>query len=121
MALGLGFAVVPLSRGEIFFYWDNAQQHYPQTVFLHEALQSGSIPHWWPQVGAGVPTVGEGQSAHYHPVRLLLALLLSPPVSFMLEIGLYLAVAGFSTYLFSARVPPTTRGLRYWWPLPNVW
>jgi len=98
--LGLGFALVPLAQGKIFFYWDNAQQHYAQTVFLHKALQSGTIPQWWPQVGSGVPTVAEGQAAHYHPLRMLLAFLFSPPVAFMAEIGLYLAVAGLSTYFF---------------------
>jgi hypothetical protein len=98
--LGLGFALIPLARGEMFFYWDNAQQHYAQTVFLHGALGAGHIPHWWPQVGFGVPTVAEGQAAHYHPIRLLLAFLFAPPVAFMTEIGLYLAVAGVSTYFF---------------------
>ena len=100
LLLGLGFALVPLARGEIFFYWDNAAQHYPQTLFLHDALRSGGIPHWWPQVGSGVPTVAEGQAAHYHPIRLLLAFLFDPPAALMTEIGVYLAVAGLSTYFF---------------------
>jgi hypothetical protein len=98
--LGLGFALVPLLRGEFFFYWDNAQQHYPQTVFLHDALRAGYIPHWWPEVGSGTPTVGEGLSSHFHPFRLLLTWLFSPPVSFMLEVGLYLAIAGVSMFFF---------------------
>lgn len=98
--LGLAFALVPLLRGEIFFYWDNAHQHYAQTEFLQRNLRSGAIPQWWPDVGLGFPTVAEGQAAHYHPVRLLLALLFSTPVAFMLEIGIYLAVAGLSTHLF---------------------
>jgi len=100
LALGMGFALLPLARGKFFFYWDNAQQHFPQTVFLHTALRAGHIPQWWPQVGLGFPATAEGQAAHYHPIRLLLAWIFSPPVSFMLEIGLYLAVAGLSTYFF---------------------
>jgi hypothetical protein len=98
--LGLGFVLVPLLRGEFFYYWDNAQQHYPQTVFLHDALRAGHIPHWWPEVGSGAPTVGEGQSAHFHPIRLLLTWMFSPPVSFMLEAGAYLAIAGVSMFFF---------------------
>lgn len=98
--LGLGFALLPLARGEFFFYWDNAQQHYPSTEFLRRALRSGEIPHWWPQVGLGLPAIAEGQAAYCHPIRLLLALIFAPPVAFMVEIGLYLAVAGLSTYLF---------------------
>src|SRR5262245_25860034 len=91
--LGLGFALVPLARGKIFFYWDNAQQDYSQTAFLHESLRSGGgIPHWWPQVGSGVPTVAEGQAAHFQPIRLLLAYFFSPSVALMVEIGLYLAI-----------------------------
>ena len=98
--LGLGFALVPLFRGEIFFYWDNAQQHYAQTVFLHKALQVGHIPHWWPEIGAGAPTIAEGQSAHFHPIRLLLTWFFTPPVSFMVEAGVYFAIAGVATFFF---------------------
>jgi Bacterial membrane protein YfhO len=96
--LGLAFSLIPLLRGEMFFYWDNAQQQYPQTVFLSRWLSAGTIPQWWPEVGSGLPTIGEG--AHYHPSRLLLALIFPPTVAFMLEIGIYLAVAGLGTYLF---------------------
>ena len=98
--LGLGFALIPLARGEFFFYWDNARQHFAQTAFLHDALRSGQIPHWWPHVGFGLPTVAEGQAAHFHPIRLMLAFLFTPSVAFMTEIGLWLVVAGLSTYFF---------------------
>lgn len=98
--LGLGFALIPLARGEMFFYWDNAHQHFAQTSFLHQWLGSGKIPQWWPDVGSGLPVVAEGQAAHYHPVRLLFAMVFPPPVAFMGEIGFYLAVAGLSTYFF---------------------
>jgi len=98
--LGLGFALVPLARGEIFLYWDNAQQHYAQTVFLHQALRAGELPHWWPHISAGFPVIAEGQAAHFYPVRLLLAFLLPPVWAFTMEIGLYLAISGVATYLF---------------------
>ncbi len=98
--LGFGFALVPLARQQIFFYWDNARQHYPQTVFLHDALRAGHIPHWFPAVGLGFPTVAEGQAAHYHPLRLLLAWLFSPPTAFMWEVGAYLTISGLATYWF---------------------
>ena len=98
--LGLGFALYPLAKGEIFFYWDNAQQHYAQTAFLHQWLGLGKIPHWWPEVGSGMPVVAEGQAAHFHPVRFLFAWIFPPPVAFMGEIGFYLAIAGLSTYFF---------------------
>ena len=98
--LGLGFGLVPLARGELFYYWDNAQQHYPQTVFLHDGLRAGHIPHWWPEVGSGAPVVAEGQSAHFHPIRVLLTWLFSPPAAFMLEAGVYFAIAGVGAFLF---------------------
>jgi hypothetical protein len=98
--LGLGFALVPLAQGRMFFYWDNAQQHYPQTVFLQQGLQQGAIPHWWPEVGMGFPTMAEGQSAYYHPIRLLTAFVFSAPASLMWELALYFAIAGLSTYFF---------------------
>jgi hypothetical protein len=99
-ALGLGFALVPLAQGRMFFYWDNAQQHFAQTVFLQQGLQQGAIPHWWPNVGLGFPATAEGQAAHYHPVRFLSALLFSAPAALMWEVALYLAIAGLSTYFF---------------------
>lgn len=106
--LGLGFALVPLLRGQLFFYWDNAQQHFPQTDFLHRALRSGHLPQWWPDVGLGFPTVAEGQAAHFHPFRVLLAWLFEAPTAVMLEIGTYLAVAGVGTYYYlrSLRLQP---------------
>jgi membrane protein YfhO len=98
--LGFGFALLPLAQGRIFFYWDNAHQHYPQTVFLHDALRNGAIPQWFPAVGFGFPTVAEGQAAHYHPFRLLFALVFDPPAAMMWEFGFCFAVAGLSTYAF---------------------
>jgi hypothetical protein len=98
--LGLGFALIPLAKGEFFFYWDNAQQFYPLAVYLHDAMRIGEIPQWWFQAGFGVPTLAEGQAAHFHPIRILLSFILSPPNAFMFEIGLYLAVAGLGTYFF---------------------
>src|SRR5438128_2054451 len=102
-ALGLGFSRVPLARGSMFFYWDNAQQHCPQTEFLSRALRSGDLPQWWPEVGSGAPIIAEGQVAAFHPLRVLLALTMPPPVAFMMEIGLYLAIAGVATYFFLRR------------------
>lgn len=98
--VGLAFALVPLARGELFFFWDNAKMYYPQTVALHDGLRAGHIPQWSFSVGNGYPVVAEGQSAHYNPLRLLLAWLLPAHVGFMLEIGLYLALIGVTTYLF---------------------
>jgi hypothetical protein len=108
LTLAAAFALVPLADGRVFFYWDNAQQHYVQTLFLQEGLDAGRIPQWWPDVGAGMPTVAEGQAAHFHPVRLLMALLFPAPAAFMGELAFYLAVAGLSTYAFLRRfrLPP---------------
>jgi len=97
---GLAFAVLPLLRGRLFFYWDNAHQHYAQTKFLHNALRSEGIPHWWPHVGSGTPVVAEGVAAHFHPIRLVLAWLLQPHEAMMIEIGLCLATAGLGVFLF---------------------
>jgi hypothetical protein len=84
----------------MFFYWDNAQQHYPQTVFLQDGLRQGTIPQWWPNVGLGFPATAEGQAAHYHPIRLVSALLFSAPAALMWELALYFAAAGLSTFFF---------------------
>jgi len=100
LVLGLAFALVPLAQGRMFFYWDNAQQHYAQTVFLGNGLHQGTIPQWWPNVGLGFPTTAEGQSAHYHPIRLVCAALFSASAAMMWELALYFAIAGLSTYGF---------------------
>jgi Bacterial membrane protein YfhO len=100
VALGLGFALIPLAQGRMFFYWDNAQQHYAQTVFLEDGLRHGTIPQWWPNVGLGFPATAEGQAAHYHPIRLLCALLFSAPAALMWELAIYFVIAGLSTFYF---------------------
>ena len=100
VALGLGFALLPLAQGRIFFYWDNAQQHVAQTAFLQEGLRQSAIPQWWPNVGLGFPATAEGQAAHYHPIRLIVALLFSTPAALMWELAIYFAIAGLSTYFF---------------------
>ena len=84
----------------MFFYWDNAQQHYAQTVFLQDGLRSGVIPQWWPDAGLGFPTTAEGQAAHYHPVRVIMATLFSTPAALMWELALYFAIAGLATFGF---------------------
>jgi hypothetical protein len=105
--VGLAFALVPLARGELFFFWDNARLYYPQTVALHDGLRAGYMPQWSFAVSNGYPIVGEGQGAHYHPIRLLLAWLFPPQTAFMLEIGIYMALIGITTYFFlrTFRVP----------------
>src|SRR5262245_34498599 len=81
VALGFAFSIVPLAQGRIFFYWDNAHQHYPQTVSLHRALRSWTVPQWDPAVGFGFPIAAEGQAAHYHPFRLFFAAVFPPPAA----------------------------------------
>jgi hypothetical protein len=98
--LGLGFALLPLMQGRAFLYWDNEQQHLPQTVFLQEGLRQGIVPQWWPDAGLGFPATAEGQAAHYHPIRLLTAWLFSAPAALMWEMALYFTIAGLGTYFF---------------------
>jgi hypothetical protein len=98
--LGLAFTVVPLARGEMFYYWDNARLYYPQTVELHDGLRAGYMPEWNFSVSSGYPIVGEGQAAHFHPIRALFARAFPAHVAFMLEIGLYMALTGVMTFLF---------------------
>lgn len=98
--LGLGFGLVPLARGELFYFWDNARMYFPQTVTLHDGLRAGRLPQWSFSAGGGYPMVGEGQAASFYPFRLLFAWLFPAHVAFMLEIAVYIALAGIMTYLF---------------------
>src|SRR5688572_30312470 len=99
-AAGLAFALVPLARGQFFFYWDNASQHFPALLFLSRSLELGVLPLWWPEVMGGFPIVAEGQAAHFQPVHLALAWLLPAPAAFMTEVGLAFAISGLGTYAF---------------------
>ncbi len=103
-ALGLGFALLPLAQGNLFFYWDNAKQHLAQTQFLRDSLRQGSLPQWWPAVGLGSPVTAEGQAAHYSPLRVALAFVLSPGAAMMWEIGICFALGGLGTYFFLRRL-----------------
>jgi hypothetical protein len=104
IALGAAFSLLPLARGEWFFYWDNAKQHYAQSKFLHDALRAGSLPQWWPAAGMGFPVTAEGQAAHYSPIRVLLAFLFDPGPALMWEVAVYLVLAGLGTYAFIRQV-----------------
>jgi hypothetical protein len=101
--LGLSFGLIPLFRGELFLFNDNGNEYYPHTKFLVDALRNHVIPQWWSQAGTGIPVIAEGE-AHYTPIRLILAFLLSAPASFMAEISLYFALAGLGTHLFLRRL-----------------
>ena len=103
-ALGFGFGLVPLLRGELFFVADNAIQNFPETDFLVQALRHGHIPQWWPNAGAGFPVVSDGQIANYDPVHLILAAVLDAPAAFMTEIGVCFALSGLGTYLYLRRI-----------------
>jgi arylsulfatase A-like enzyme len=108
-ALGLAFAAVPLARGRMFYYWDNARLYFPQTVFLHDGLRAGHLPQWNFAVSGGYPVIGEGQAAHFHPIRVLFAWIFPPHAAFMLEIGLYIALTGVVTFLFLRELKVTSR------------
>ncbi len=98
--LGLAFGLLPLAQGRMFFYWDNAQQHFAQTVFFQQWLRQGTLAQWWPAVGLGFPVLAEGQAASFYPIRVLCALLFSAPAALMWEAALYFATAGLATYFF---------------------
>jgi hypothetical protein len=101
--LGLGFGLVPLFQGKLFFYNDNPIEYYAHAQFLGQALKHGVIPHLWPNVGAGLPVIAEGE-AHYSPIRILLAAVFNAPAAFMSEIAVCFALAGLGTYLFLRRI-----------------
>ena len=102
-ALGLSFGLIPLLQGKLYFYNDNPIEYYAHSEFLARALRHGAIPQLWENVGFGLPVIAEGE-AHYTPIRVLLAAMLSAPAAFMIEIGVYFGLAGVGTYLFLRRI-----------------
>jgi hypothetical protein len=78
---------------------DPVQQHYPWRVFAHNAVRSGVMPLWNPQMLCGTPFLGNGQSAVFYP-ETWLHYLMDPLHALGWATTLMLFIAGSLTYAF---------------------
>ena len=82
---------------------DQVYQFYPWKVFTLRSLAQGQLPLWNPYTDAGLPFVGNGQSAVFSPFSLL-GYLLPLNSSYVVTAILRLFVAGIFTFLFAREI-----------------
>ncbi|NLF00802.1 MAG: YfhO family protein [Anaerolineales bacterium] len=88
---------------------DQVYLYYPWSVLARRSLAQGQIPLWNPYAGAGLPFVGNAQSALFSPFTLV-AYLLPLHASYVITAILRLLVAGVFTYLFAREIGIARRG-----------
>jgi len=89
-----GFAYSPRSS-----FSDMVISHYPNAVFLREALQMGQLPLWSPMLFAGYPFAANPLSGlWYFPGWF--SLLFSLPLGFNLNLLIHLFFSGLGMWLF---------------------
>ncbi len=82
---------------------DPVYQFFPWKVFTLRLLARGQIPLWNPYIDAGLPFVGNGQSAVFGPFNLVGYLLPLYP-ALAITAALRLVVAGTFTFLFAREI-----------------
>lgn len=78
-------------------YSDFAITHYPNALFLKEALHDGTLPLWSPQILSGFPFIAHPYSGIWYPFYWL-ALLLPLPLGLNVLVLLHLMWAGIGVY-----------------------
>jgi hypothetical protein len=97
---------------------DQANLYYPHTVLETNAWNSGTMPFWNPYSLGGVPLLANGQSGIAYPVRIVLALVVSPLINHDLIIVLHVFLSGFFMFLLlkelRLRLLPAFLGAAAW-------
>jgi hypothetical protein len=81
----------------VFYGGDTARLYLSQQHALSTALQSGALPWWSPDIGAGYPLIAEGETAGLYPVNVALHALFAPEVLITVSVLLHLTLAGLGT------------------------
>lgn len=85
----------------MFYFGDIARFYYPTRLLYANALHSGRLPFWQPEILAGFPLFAEMQTGALYPIHLLLYYLAPIDVALNYDILLHLAWLGIGTYLFA--------------------
>jgi len=93
---GMGAFVFPGSGAP---YSDMAITHYPNALFLQNALRGGELPLWSPQILSGFPFIAHPYSGLWYPPYWL-ALLFPLPLGLNLVLALHVVLAGVGMYVF---------------------
>ncbi|MBC7263481.1 MAG: YfhO family protein [Chloroflexi bacterium] len=85
----------------IFYFGDIYQLHYPLRVAYANALRSGTLPFWSPDIAAGYPLLAEGQLGALYPPNLLFHLLLDVPWTINATVLFHFVLASWGMYAFA--------------------
>ncbi len=88
----MAFSNLILARGDTFLYF------YPYWQAAADALRSGRVPLWNPDIFLGAPFLANSQAGFFYPLNWPLWLLLPTPYAVNASILLHVAIAGMGTY-----------------------
>lgn len=86
-----------LARGDTFLYF------YPYWNKAAEALRSGRIPHWNPDLFMGAPFLANSQVGFFYPLNWPLWWLLPTPYAVSVSILIHILIASLGTYFAGRR------------------
>lgn len=90
--------------GEVFYFGDIYQLHYPLRSVYAAELSRGALPMWTPLLFAGYPLLAEGQLGALYPPNLLLHWLLPVPIALNFFILGHFVWAAIGAYVFARRL-----------------
>ena len=93
----MAFSNLILARGDTFLYF------YPYWQAAADALRSGRIPLWNPDIFMGAPFVANSQVGFFYPLNWPVWLLFRTPYAVSASILIHLAIAGGGAYLAGRR------------------
>ncbi len=85
----------------MFYFGDIARFFYPTRVLYANALRTGRLPLWTPELFTGFPLFAEMQTGALYPPHLILYRLLPIDLAINYDILLHLAWLGVGLYLFA--------------------
>ncbi len=89
-----------LAEGQVAYENDTRIFYYPLFARLSQAVKSGSLPLWSPQIFTGYPVFADGESGSLYPFHLLAMLFLPVETAFTALRPLRFFQAALFTFLF---------------------
>ncbi|MBI2301418.1 MAG: hypothetical protein HYU66_21135 [Armatimonadetes bacterium] len=103
LAVAVAAAGAPLLAGRTLYYGDITLQFVPWRTFARQALLTGVLPLWIPDVFCGMPFLANGQSAVLYPYHWL-SLPLRPADTIALGCLLHVFLAAAGAYAYTRSV-----------------
>ncbi len=87
--------------GENYMKYDIMDAHYPNSIFLSNCIQNGTLPLWNPLARYGIPYYTTIGGPVWYPSTIILALLGYPLICVGIEYCIHIVIACFGTYLLT--------------------